>query len=146
MNNIRLREFLIIIFLLAYLVVLLKLLVFKYPGVYFDPDYNFVPLKTILPYLMGYPTWIVARNNLLGNIILFFPLGIFLPFLYRQTNWKNALVVGFAFSLGFEVLQIVLHKGTFDVDDIILNTLGALLGYCLLKQTWKLISTKTTLA
>ncbi len=117
--------------LIAYFAVLLKLLVFKYPGVHFDPEYNFVPLKTILPYLTGYPSWIIARDNLLGNIVTFLPLGVLLPFLYHRANWRHALAAGFVVSLGIEVLQIVLHKGTFDVDDILLNVLGVALGYAL---------------
>lgn len=130
-----------VVFLLAYLAILLKLLVFKYPGIHFDPEYNFIPFKTILPYLTGYPNWIVARDNLLGNIILFLPLGMLLPFLYRQANWKYALAAGFVVSLSIEVLQIILHKGTFDVDDMLLNTLGVFVGYILLKviHRWVLL-------
>lgn len=117
------------ILLIAYLAVLLKLLVFKYPGVHFDPEYNFIPFKTIIPYLIGYPNWIVARNNLLGNIVTFMPLGFLAPFLYARFTWKHALAAGFVLSLAIEILQIVLHAGTFDVDDILLNMLGTLLGY-----------------
>ncbi len=64
---------------MAYLAILLKVIVFKYPSVHFLPEYNFIPFKTILPYLTGYPTWIVARDNLLGNIVTFIPLGILAP-------------------------------------------------------------------
>lgn len=117
--------------LIAYLAVLLKLLVFKYPGVDFAPGYNFVPFKTILPYLTGYPNWIVARDNLLGNIITFMPLGLLAPFLYRQFTWKHAFATGLITSLVIEILQIVLHAGTFDVDDLLLNTIGSMIGYSL---------------
>jgi glycopeptide antibiotics resistance protein len=90
---------------------------------------NYVPLKTILPYLRGYPTWIGAIGNLLGNIIPFMPLGFLLPLLYRPISWKGVLGIAVAFSLCIEILQLVLRVGTFDVDDILLNTLGVMLGY-----------------
>src|SRR5713226_2386456 len=90
---------------------------------------NYVPFKTILPYLRGYPTWIDAIRNLLGNIILFMPLGFLLPLLYRPISWKSVLGIAVAFSLCIETLQLVLRAGIFDVDDILFNTLGVMLGY-----------------
>ncbi len=94
-------------------------------------DYNFIPFKTILPYLEGYPMWIVARNNLLGNIALFVPLGFLVPLLHRRLIWKHIFAATFLMSLLFEILQVILRVGIFDVDDILLNMLGAGLGYAL---------------
>ena len=69
-------------------------------------------------------------NNLAGNIIGFIPLGIFVPFLFRRLRvaWKTVLMV-FLISLSFEMTQLVFGLGVFDVDDLILNTLGGLIGY-----------------
>ncbi len=130
-RRIGIKRILAFVLLLGYLIVLLKLIVFKYPGVHFSPEYNFVPLKTILPYLTGYPTWIVARNNLLGNIIPFIPLGFLVPLFYHSISWKGILGIAVALSLCIEILQLVLRAGTFDVDDILLNVLGVALGYAL---------------
>src|SRR5688500_5036209 len=58
---------------------------------------NYLPFKTILPYLRGYPTWINALQNLLGNILLFIPLGFLLPLLCRPISWKGVLGIAVAF-------------------------------------------------
>jgi len=68
--------------------------------------------------------------NLIGNIAAFMPLGFILPVL----NQKNArffriLFLSMFFSGLIEFLQLIYHVGIFDVDDIFLNTCGALLGY-----------------
>ncbi len=121
--------------LLIYLLVLLKFMVATHhvpSGRLDDYEYNLVPLKTILPYLTGYPNWIVARNNLLGNIILFMPLGFLLALFYRPISWKGILGIAVALSFCIEILQLVLRAGSFDVDDILLNTFGAVVGCGLL--------------
>lgn len=121
-----------IILFITYIALLLKIIVFKYPsGMVFEfTEGNFVPFKTILTYLSGHPTWIVAKNNLIGNIALFVPLGLFLPFLSEhslkfRTVTSIALVVGVA----MESTQILFRTGVFDVDDIILNAIGIVVGY-----------------
>lgn len=78
------------------------------------------------------------RINLVGNIVVFMPLGFFLPLLWR--GFDRALPVaafGFLFSLTIEIIQYPLHRGS-DVDDIWLNTLGCLLGYLLYRGFKKL--------
>ncbi|WP_040952030.1 VanZ family protein [Gorillibacterium massiliense] len=70
--------------------------------------------------------------NLWGNIAVFIPLGLFLPIMgAAKKTWWSVLVKSFALSLLLESLQLVLFIGTFDVDDMILNTTGGLLGYVL---------------
>lgn len=67
-------------------------------------------------------------NNLL-NVIMFVPLGFFLPILFRRylKLWRTILF-GFLFSLLIELLQIFTFRAT-DVNDLMTNTLGTLLGY-----------------
>lgn len=133
----------VIFFFVLYLLVLVKLVVFKYPpGMTFAMlnDGNFIPFATILPYVLGEPTWTIALRNLGGNIILFVPFGLLLPWISHVfKSWKYILLAGFSLSLLFEVTQLVLRTGTFDVDDFILNTFGALFGYLLFRvisQIW----------
>ena len=67
------------------------------------------------------------------NIVLFVPLGIFLPIQYeRFDSIGKAALVGFLLSLSIELLQMF-DSGTTDVNDLIMNTLGACLGCCLVK-------------
>jgi glycopeptide antibiotics resistance protein len=62
--------------------------------------------------------------NILGNLILFFPLGFILPFLYEKANHLvSSILIGFCVSLMIEVLQYKVANRVFDVDDLVLNTL-----------------------
>jgi glycopeptide antibiotics resistance protein len=76
------------------------------------------------------------RNNFFGNIIMFIPLGIFLPLIYRKNFGKTVLIGGSA-SFAIEFIQYLnMSAGYYryvDLDDVILNTLGAIIGYCLFK-------------
>ena len=68
--------------------------------------------------------------NLAGNVIGFLPFGFFLPILSRRL--RNGVLVtmsGFGLSLLVESIQLIFKVGCFDVDDLILNTLGVLFGY-----------------
>ncbi|MCI6574800.1 MAG: VanZ family protein [Actinomycetaceae bacterium] len=92
-------------------------------------DVNLTPV--VQSYLMvkyGIPS--VALYNLVGNLLLFLPLGMMAPLAFSNMRswWKvtGVLAVG---SLCVESLQLIFTVRLFDVDDIILNTVGALLGY-----------------
>jgi len=111
-----------------YLAVLMKLLIFRQGAMGFGGG-NFVPLKTIFNYLDDAPTLGIALRNLGGNIMIFVPLGFFIPLLHRTSKWKAVLIIAFVASLTFEIIQGVFKVGIFDVDDILLNALGAMIGY-----------------
>lgn len=69
--------------------------------------------------------------NLVGNIAVFVPFGLFISILFHHkgATFRRVLISSVALSLSFEVAQLVLYIGTFDVDDLILNTSGGLIGY-----------------
>lgn len=72
---------------------------------------------------------------LLGNIIMFMPIGFFPALLWRGWKWWKALLLGFGTSVSIEFIQFFIGRST-DIDDIILNTIGALTGFwifCLLR-------------
>ena len=94
-----------------------------------EGDANFLPFKTIGPYFLGEKGWIIAGLNLLGNIGLLVPIGILAPFVFMHMTWKRALALAIASGLLIEGMQVLLHVGIFDIDDVILNALGVLLGY-----------------
>lgn len=96
--------------------------------------YNLVPFVEIRRF------WIYREQlgtlavftNIFGNVIGFVPYGFILPIISKKT--ENLLFVtstGFLGSLLVETVQLMTRVGSFDVDDLILNTLGAFLG-CLL--------------
>jgi glycopeptide antibiotics resistance protein len=112
-----------------YLVFLLKLLLFSRP-LGSDHSVNLIPFATIANYLSGdagVPRGI-AVGNLLGNVVVFVPLGVFLPVLQRRGGIGSNLLIVVGASLGVELVQGVFGLGSADVDDLILNTLGGLLG------------------
>ena len=74
----------------------------------------------------------IAEYNILGNIILFVPMGIFLRILFNKSSGnQKTLIVSSLISLAIEILQLLVGR-CFDVDDIILNIFGSLLGYMLI--------------
>ncbi|MDE7298327.1 MAG: VanZ family protein [Lachnospiraceae bacterium] len=75
----------------------------------------------------------VVLINLVGNVAAFVPFGFFLPELWDGMSrlWK-VLFATLGFSLLVETIQLVYKVGTFDVDDLLLNTIGGVLGYLLL--------------
>ena len=68
-------------------------------------------------------------GNLAGNVAGFIPLGILLPLLFGFRRGIVAVTAVFLVSLGFEMAQLFFALGIFDVDDLILNTAGGLIGY-----------------
>lgn len=71
-------------------------------------------------------------TNLVGNVVCFIPYGFILPIL--TSEFRNGFLIvlsGFTISFGVEVIQMAARVGSFDVDDLILNTTGILIGYLL---------------
>ena len=67
--------------------------------------------------------------NLVGNIVAFVPFGFFLPIMYpRCRNFLYTVFFSFEVSLAVETIQLVSKVGSFDVDDMLLNTIGGAMG------------------
>ena len=74
--------------------------------------------------------YLAAFLNLAGNVIGFLPFGFILPVIgKRMKNGFLVTVCGFCLSLFVESMQLIFKVGSFDVDDLLLNTLGTVLGY-----------------
>lgn len=93
--------------------------------------YNLMPLKEIRRYIKYFEVIgpFTVFLNLAGNILAFVPFGLFFPLLSRKNRgfFKVALI-SFEVSLLVELIQLVTRVGSCDVDDMILNTLGGMLG------------------
>ena len=113
---------------------------------FFAEGYGRVPLQereyryNLVPFVARRRFWthreqlgfLAVFTNILGNVIGFVPYGFILPIISKKT--ESLLFVtstGFLGSLLVETVQLITRVGSFDVDDLILNTLGAFLG-CLL--------------
>ncbi|MEI2356634.1 VanZ family protein [Mesobacillus zeae] len=105
---------------------------------YIKNSSNIVPFKTISIYMRaifdGGMNADIPIKNLVGNFILFLPMGVYLPYFFKRidriTFFSMAMCV-LVFSI--EVIQLVTRRGSFDIDDFILNMLGAWLGL----RIWK---------
>lgn len=81
-------------------------------------------------YLFDYPTLREALLNIIGNITMFIPLGIVWPSVYKKLDaHKKVICAGFGFSLFIEILQLPFYDRVSDIDDLLLNTFGFLIGY-----------------
>lgn len=81
-------------------------------------------------YLFDYPTMREALLNLIGNTAMFIPLGIVWPTVFKELNThRKVITAGFGVSFTIEVLQLPFFGRSTDIDDLILNTLGFLVGY-----------------
>ena len=100
----------------------------------FDPnDANLIPLVQMIRFLRYLENPFVIRN-LLGNLVLLAPLGIFLPLLFHKSRkFTVVLATGFLVTLSIEVFQLMLRFRVFDIDDLIINTIGVALGYWVFK-------------
>jgi glycopeptide antibiotics resistance protein len=143
-------KFLIFLLLIACLSVLARYILFKksprYYKNYFRNEYshykisegkkkaNLVPFKTIKLMQSDRLSEEYRIDNIAGNIAGFIPLGILFPLLFvgLRRLWRTAFMV-FLVSLGFEITQLVTGIGIFDIDDLILNVTGGIIGYLLVR-------------
>ena len=70
-------------------------------------------------------------SNLFGNVIIFMPFGFFMPMASKYRSLFSTVFYSFGLSLCVETFQLVTKVGSFDVDDLLLNTIGGLAGYIL---------------
>lgn len=91
---------------------------------------NLIPFHSIMEYISGSSDAIrrFAFGNVVGNIVIFVPLGIYLPLFKKDKRVFVNLLFVFIVSLFVEIIQGLLGIGVSDIDDIILNCLGGLLG------------------
>lgn len=101
----------------------------------FELDYGILgTIKRLLT--EGFPAGIrlVTTEPLEGvilNILLYLPMGFLLPLIMPKLRIGRVVMIGFLASLLTETVQLVFHLGWFDVDDLINNTLGTLIGFIL---------------
>lgn len=99
-----------------------------------SPRINLIPLNKILEVRQiviadGYYNYFLIE--VLGNIAMFAIIGFMLPLLWKRfESMKFTAITCFLISLSIEIVQLVLPRAS-DVDDLLLNTLGGIIGYCI---------------
>ena len=115
--------------LAVYVFVLVKIILLKYDLHSGIRDLSLVPFQFVRDLLHPTTSLGVGLKNVLGNFAIFLPLGILAPVLWgRMDRFYKPVLLGFLVSLLFEALQFVFGLGMSDVDDLLLNTLGAAAG------------------
>ncbi len=92
---------------------------------------NLIPFRrswALFRYDLRHGLWEAILINFPGNIVMFLPIGFFAGLLSDKPRWWKGTLWAFGFSLFIEVFQLFVSRGT-DVDDLILNALGGLLGH-----------------
>lgn len=106
---------------------------------YSEYRYNLELFREIRRFIwMGGTDFII---NIIGNIAAFLPFGFLVPVMYREQRSEKVIIghyirsfffvsfLGVLFSLFVEIVQLITKVGSFDVDDLFLNTVGVMLGY-----------------
>ena len=119
------REILMLFFMI-YVLCLFQIVTFEDPLISsFDNHFNLVPLREILRYSFGSRLFF---KNVIGNLLMFMPYGFFASYFTKMDNRYYALsLIAFA-SITIETTQLAIGR-VFDIDDIILNIIGGMIGY-----------------
>ena len=109
----------------------------KYYNYYVESSVNLIPFKTIIGYTKDIFTSLLDTSNifanLLGNLVCMMPFAFFIPMLFKKiNNTKKFLLTILCITLGIELIQFITFSGSCDIDDVILNTLGAFIMYKIL--------------
>jgi len=96
------------------------------------------PIISTVWFIQETISWFDIIKIVLGNVVMFTPFG-FLGWIFPQlNNWKNLIITFVSVIVIVEALQYFSRLGVFDVDDVILNTFGVLLGW----QMKRILETK----
>lgn len=130
------RKTLAVVFCI-YIFVVLRLTVLR-DTVLSDYSYNLSLFSDLISIYKNGTTWQFLRL-FLGNILWFVPFGFLAPLIFEKLTFLKTALLGFAFSLAIESMQLVFKMGVFEIDDLILNTFGAILGYFVFSVFRKII-------
>jgi len=95
---------------------------------------NLIPFRTLYQYFFqtneNVSNWgAVSLLNISGNMFLFSPIGFFVPLIWQHLrSFRKILLVGLSVTCFIEIVQLFIGRST-DIDDIILNTIGVIIGY-----------------
>ena len=125
---------------MAYLVVLIRIVLFKQVVLYnlfaaigsMERTISIIPFKSLLDMINNNISVTRILENILGNIAIFIPFGLLLPIVQKDKS-KKIILYGLITSALIEIIQYVFALGSSDIDDLMLNTLGTVIGYLLYK-------------
>lgn len=106
---------------------------------YLNSNFNIIPFATINNYILALKNNNLSNlnfiYNIFGNLLAFAPLALFLPRLFKSMDkWYKFFIITSVFIILIETMQMITMSGSFDIDDYILNILGAIITYIILNN------------
>ena len=112
----------------VYLLILFRITVFRSNSYPTDYAVNLSLFTDLVATYHENGIWMVIYL-VIGNIVWFVPFGFLLPMIWQKLKVYYTIPLGFCLSLTIELGQLISGKGMFEIDDLVLNTLGASAGY-----------------
>ena len=129
------KQIWLIILLTAYLLILFRLTVFRSGSYPTEMSVNLSLFTDLVATYHENGIWMVLYL-VVGNIVWFVPFGFLLPVIWQKLKSYYTIPLGFLLSLVIETSQFILKKGMFEIDDLVLNTLGTAIG-CLIYKIYR---------
>ena len=98
--------------------------------------HNFIPFMSFID-AIDYGSFAMGLKQIGGNILLFMPLGFAVPILFPGIKTGKVILIGFIISVSIELIQAIVgfflgyNYRSFDIDDLLMNTLGTVIGVLL---------------
>lgn len=119
------------LFLMVYMIIIYcSTVIFRVTGS--ENGHDFMPFWSYGAYFRGENPRLLLENIM--NMVVFVPVGVLLGLAFDRIKWSQVLIIGCCTSVSIEVLQFMLKRGFAEVDDVIHNTIGCVLGYILVKS------------
>ena len=90
-------------------------------------EFKLMPFWSYIDIIKEHKMVFLYENIL--NVVLFLPLGFFLGFFINDHQWRKVFIISIVLSSSIEIMQLFLHRGLCEFDDVFHNTIGSLLGY-----------------
>ncbi|UUC40886.1 VanZ family protein [Clostridioides difficile] len=124
----------IYIIFFVYILMIIRIILFRDVPIYAISKgtfrtVNLIPFYTIYQFIVDSNIdFMKSTVNIIENIGIFIPIGIFFPIVFKNLNKKTIIIAIILVSLAFELIQYIFALGSSDIDDIILNSLGGIIG------------------
>lgn len=133
---------------IIYWLILLFYLFLLIDTVFFSRDslrsVNLIPFNSIKEYIMvdnGFGEYRLVDMNIWGNVLMFIPLGIYILVHGKKLSLTKCVLLIIGSSVFIEIIQYIFARGATDIDDVILNTLGGVIGIGIYKIFAKIFKT-----
>lgn len=134
----KILRYCIVGFFIVYILILFRITFFKQVGLYnlwaaigsTKRTISIIPFLSLFEMINKDISLIRILENVFGNIAIFIPFGLLLPAFLKEKS-KKIIINGLVFSVLIEIIQFIFAMGSADIDDVIFNTSGVIIGYAI---------------